>query len=242
MRASVSERKATEWVLSKRIFIQFDICPRELKNRNISSFSELLLWLSVFQVLNVSFSPFGHTHFDMDHSLCADTNRLKLRNALTMTESHDQLSQWYSNPTVVSSLQELAMFSRLCTENDCVITINLLTQYQFFRFTKTQETGNERDVFYLMSPRSKVTCTAYRHWKSLKSKDEEICPLNLPQIWHKPHMNCRGPMITSAKLPVGVVLRSHGLTMNKNSVILWRSETGYTGPVGRLPLGPGHSH
>jgi len=59
------------------LFVQFDNCTRENKNRYTLSYLEMLVANGVYQELYASFLPIGHTHEDVDQAFSRISQRLK---------------------------------------------------------------------------------------------------------------------------------------------------------------------
>ena len=133
------------------------------------SYLELLVLSSVFDVIEASFLPIGHTHCDIDQAFSATSNRLRTHNAVTLSDMHKELSQCYNERTTVTHLDQVANFSGLCDQVHCCNHIEGMTQFRFFRFSCSQE-ANESE-----SQGPNRTCICHvRHratddWKTLES-------------------------------------------------------------------------
>jgi hypothetical protein len=54
--------------IPKKLFLQMDNCWRENKNRFVLAFCDRLVALGVFESVQLSFLPVGHTHEGRDSS------------------------------------------------------------------------------------------------------------------------------------------------------------------------------
>ncbi|XP_061190665.1 uncharacterized protein LOC133198638 [Saccostrea echinata] len=70
--------------LPQRLYIQADNCARENKNRFVLGFCELLVRLSIFHEVHLSFLHVGHTHEDIDAAFSQLAMRLRRSEAETM--------------------------------------------------------------------------------------------------------------------------------------------------------------
>jgi hypothetical protein len=52
--------------LPPKLFLQFDNCVRENKNRMVFTALSLLVHFDIFEEIEVGFMPVGHTHDDID--------------------------------------------------------------------------------------------------------------------------------------------------------------------------------
>lgn len=92
------------------LFVQLDNCPRENKNHLFLVFTEALLMWGVFESVEVSFFPIGHTHCDVDQSFIATAATLNVRDAVTLNDLHNQLRlccNKYSQGQPVEGVDEL---------------------------------------------------------------------------------------------------------------------------------------
>lgn len=160
MCAPILNDKSQEGPLPKCLFFQLGNIRRENKNRYTLSVLELLVRLSVFEDVTVSFLPVWYTHCDICQSFSATSNGLRHQDAVMMTYLHDHLSQCCNIHTLLSNLKEVANFSSLYDKTDCMNTINLLTKYPFFRFTRTQKERSGSDECDFISSGCELKCTA----------------------------------------------------------------------------------
>ena len=54
--------------LPRRLFLQFDNCTRENKNRFLFPYLQSIVQMSIFDEIILGFSPVGNTHEDIDQS------------------------------------------------------------------------------------------------------------------------------------------------------------------------------
>lgn len=129
--------KARDGKLPSTFFVQLDNSRRENKNKYSLSYFESLVRWGVFKVVEISFLPIGHTHCDVDQCFSTTSHRLRHNDAVTMSNLHEQLSKCFNRHTVVSAMKECVNFSGLCDKLECVNTLTNITQYRFFRFSRT---------------------------------------------------------------------------------------------------------
>jgi hypothetical protein len=82
--------------LPKTLYLQFDNCWRENKNTYTEKFLEWLVERGVHRVVNVSFLPVGHTHFDPDQLASRIDEVLKHRNVTSIDELIRLLNMCYT--------------------------------------------------------------------------------------------------------------------------------------------------
>ena len=117
-------------------FIQADNCTRENKNRFLLSYLELLVKKGVFEELQISFLPIGHTHANIDQAFSSVATRLKLERAITDVELLNLLRNCYNPRAYAEAMEEMANFSGLCLRTGCTRNVVGFTPFRFFRIIR----------------------------------------------------------------------------------------------------------
>ena len=159
--------------LPPTLFVQVDNCSRENKNRYLMSYFEFLVRQGVFSTVEVGFLPVGHTHEDIDQAFSKTSERLKLNNAITLDDLHEQLSFCYGEEAKVQQLRRLVNWSGLCEQTNCLRKIDNITQFRYFRIRRIGKT-NAVDSF---------SGLYYSEWHVKHKWSDE---------WKKLFNNCRG--------------------------------------------------
>ena len=128
-------KKRSEGPLPKKLYIQLDNCSRENKNRYVLGYCEYLVAHSVFDSVEVGFLPVGHTHEDIDQAFSQTSSRLRVHDAITLSDMHHELRQAYKHNTHVEHLRRLANWSGLCDTENCLRKVDKATQWRYFEFT-----------------------------------------------------------------------------------------------------------
>lgn len=183
---------ARDSCLPKTLFIQLDNCWRENKNKYLLSYIEYLVLRGVFEEVYVSFLPIGHTHVDIDQTFSTTSNRMRVNDAMTMTEMHEQLSKCYNEQTIVSRIKNCANWSGLCDKTNAIHRLTNITQHRYFRFKTERSTSGEFDAKCVVS----VKGTLREEWRLLTTGAENgaACFLKfVPNIEDMPPENLRSP-------------------------------------------------
>lgn len=125
--------------LPRRFNLQVDNCGRENKNKFVFSFLECLVQWGVFDEVIVGFLPVGHTHEDIDQTFSRTSERLRNRDAITLSDLHNELSQTYNKNTQVSHMDKIANWSGLCGKEKCLTSVEGVSQFQYFRIVLNKE-------------------------------------------------------------------------------------------------------
>lgn len=143
-------RKRATGPLPPKLFLQLDNCSRENKNRYVMAYLEFLVANSVFSCVEAGFLPVGHTHEDIDQAFSRTSTRLRVTNAITLTDLHTALRKTFDGHAHVEHMKRLANWSGLCDETNCLRKINHITQWRYFLFVQdtasaTDKEGNDSD-------------------------------------------------------------------------------------------------
>lgn len=122
------------------LFVQLDNCTRENKNGFLMSYLKCLVRWGLFEEVNVSFLPIGHTHEDIDQHFSCTSRRLRSNIAITLEDLHEQLRNAYSGHSVVTHIGHVANFSQLCVNSKCLNKMEPFSAYRFFKFNRSQST------------------------------------------------------------------------------------------------------
>lgn len=128
-------RRRTEGPIPKKLFVQLDNCTRENKNRYVMGFFEMLVSKSVFDSVEVGFLPIGHTHEDVDQCFSTTSARLRLHNAVTLNELHEQLRFAYGGNVQVEHMRRIINWSGLCDMVGCLRKIDKISIWRYFLFS-----------------------------------------------------------------------------------------------------------
>ena len=127
--------KRAEGPLPPKLYIQLDNCSRENKNRYFMSYCEMLVASLVFDSVEIGFLPVGHTHEDVDQAFSQTSARLRVHNAITLSDMHDELRETYKQNVNIEHLRRIVNWSGLCEQENCVRKVDKLTQWRYFLFT-----------------------------------------------------------------------------------------------------------
>ena len=129
--------KRDEGPLPTKFHVQLDNCSRENKNKYALSYFEMLVMLGVFESVEVSFLPVGHTHEDVDQCFSQTSTHLRVHNAVTLNELHRELRKTNKGSVVqVNHMQRIANWSGLCDQENCLRRIDRVTQWRYFLFCR----------------------------------------------------------------------------------------------------------
>lgn len=115
------------------IFVQLDNCIRETKNKYFLSYLYFLVHMGVFDEVQASFLPVGHTHIYVDQSFSTTTDRLRCQDKITMADLESEVQKCYNSLTTVSSLKHVANWSELCNQQYYCNSIHHITNYLYFK-------------------------------------------------------------------------------------------------------------
>lgn len=152
---TINHKYQEELQLPPTMFIQVDNCTRENKNKYFLSYLESLVARGVFQSVQVSFLPVGHTHEDIDQSFSVITRHLKHKAAHTLSELHSEMAKAFHDKVIVANMDHIGNYSGLVDLERCVRKIPGVSQYRYFSFTRSV-TGCSSEGFF------KTTCVVKR--------------------------------------------------------------------------------
>jgi len=110
------------------LFIQTDNCTRENKNTFFLSYCEALVAWGVV-----------HTHEDIDQLFSETARALRIRQAFSLDQMADILRTSYNPRPTVEVIENMANYSGLCRDTNCVQIDNhpAFSIYRFFRFVRS---------------------------------------------------------------------------------------------------------
>ena len=126
--------------IAPTFYVQVDNCSRENKNRYAMSYLEFLVARNVFDVVEVSFLPVGHTHEDIDQAFSCTPCRLKVNNAITLHDLHHEFKQCYNESTTVGHMKRVVNWSGMCEEQKCIRGVTNFTHFRYFKFVRSTQT------------------------------------------------------------------------------------------------------
>lgn len=129
------QSRVTQGPLPRTLYIQVDNTSRENKNRFFLSYCESLVSRQVFDDVQVSFLPVGHTHEDIDQSFSVTADRLRHNDAITLEDLHSQLRQTYNSHTQVSRMACVVNWSGLVEAEKCLRPVKQFTKFRYFSFS-----------------------------------------------------------------------------------------------------------
>lgn len=100
--------------LPRKLYLQMDNCVRENKNKYVLGYLSWLVERGVFEEIELSFLPVGHTHEDIDQLFSRLAIALKGRNAVDRTELYSVIRDAYvkwDQPPCCSHLESVANMS-----------------------------------------------------------------------------------------------------------------------------------
>ncbi len=152
----LSER-VNQSTLPRTFYIQVDNCTKENKNRFLFSYIESLIHWNIFDQVEVSFLPVGHTHEDIDQTFSRTSDRLRCNNAITLRDLHHELKQVYNDQTSVVSMKNVANWSGLCEKESCLTNIKNFSKFRYFRFNREASKENGDEIATTCMVRTSVT-------------------------------------------------------------------------------------
>jgi len=102
-----------------KLFIQMDNCSRENKNKFLMSYLDALVRWGIFNGIEASFLPVGHTHCDIDQAFSSTSNRLRTHNTVTLKDLQSELRHCYNDNTVVNDIKQVINWTGLCDQTNC---------------------------------------------------------------------------------------------------------------------------
>lgn len=138
-------RKRKEGPLPPKLFVQLDNCSRENKNKYVLAYMELLVAYQVFDSVECGFLPVGHTHEDVDQAFSTTSSRLRVTNAITLSDLHSVLRLSYGGQVHVQHMKRVANFSGLCDQTNCLRRIDKVTQWRYFLFCSENDPEQPRE-------------------------------------------------------------------------------------------------
>lgn len=100
-----------EGALPPTMYVQFDNCSRENKNKFFLSYLESLVARGVFLEVQVSFLPVGHTHEDIDQAFSVVARHLKTKDAHTMTELIQDIKHSWGKESLVAQMKNVVNYT-----------------------------------------------------------------------------------------------------------------------------------
>lgn len=126
---------STRKVSWQTLHIQMEHGTREIKNRCIFSYIECLVIGSFFRHVEVSLLSMKHTHEDIDQAFSKKSERLKIIDAITLSDFHAVLRRTYRSDAHVLHMKSVANWSGLCEQEEILNPVQTYSQFRFFSFT-----------------------------------------------------------------------------------------------------------
>jgi hypothetical protein len=111
----LQEIEAKKGKLPKKLYLQMDNCVRENKNKYVLGYLSWLVQRGVFEEIELSFLPVGHTHEDIDQMFSRIAIHLRGRDAHHQFQMHDAVHGAYQSCSGVRPV---------CAEIDAVANIS----------------------------------------------------------------------------------------------------------------------
>lgn len=167
--------RTQQGVLPSTFYIQLDNTSRENKNRYLFSYLESLVTWRLFDDVQASFLPVGHTHEDIDQTFSRTAERLRSNDAITLGDLQYQLRQTYNNETSVTSMSSVANWSGLCENERCLRRVSQFSQYRYFRFGRVLAAVEGDEGTGKVDCVCSVKCGVTDEWKHLPvGKGQEV--------------------------------------------------------------------
>lgn len=194
---TINHKYQEEGRLPPTMFIQVDNCTRENKNKYFLSYLESLVARGVFQSVQVSFLPVGHTHEDIDQSFSVITRHLRHKAAHTLSELHTEVAKAFHDKVTVANMDHIANYSGLVDQDRCVRKLSGISQYRYFSFTRSG-TGSCSEGFF------KTICVVKRtfaqDWATLVPGSKVGILYSVPNLANTPTYETRPPSNASEVL------------------------------------------
>ncbi len=182
--------------LPREFYVQLDNCSRENKNHYLMAYLESLVAWDVFDVVEASFLPVGHTHEDIDQIFSVTSSRLRVNDAVTLSDLHFQLSQTLGGRTRVTEMKRVLNWSGLCSQENCIKKLTNITQFRFFKFSRAKEgsAASQGSVPFKTCGHTKRTCSD--EWTPMASSPKSLVQGVLPfcpQLRNTPSITIKCP-------------------------------------------------
>jgi hypothetical protein len=99
--------------LPKTLYLQLDNCPRENNNSHIVAFCNWLVQRFIFDTIELSFLPVGHTHNECDQIASRISFACRHNDILIRGDLAKIIRDCYTPKPLVTHLHEVADFKRL---------------------------------------------------------------------------------------------------------------------------------
>ena len=176
-----------EGFLPPTIYIQLDNCSRENKNHYLLSYLESLVGLGVFNDVQASFLPVGHTHEDIDQVFSSLARHLRTTDAHTMTELIKEMKNTWKRESIVAEMKNMINYSDLCEYQKLLTRVQGISQFRYFRFTRATDN----------SPPFKTNCHVKRslsdNWNPLRPGTYSGILKEIPNFMNAPPLQTNPP-------------------------------------------------
>ena len=128
--------------LPPNLYLQLDNTTKENKNNMLFAYLAWLLQREVFQAIEVSFLPVGHTHEDIDQLFSCTSRRLRDRDVKTRKEFERELEMSYRGlmgKPIVGHVDSVIDWKKWLEDNKLYIEMPPFTQYHHFRLERDAE-------------------------------------------------------------------------------------------------------
>lgn len=126
-------RNYPERSMPETLFIQFDNCWRDNKNRYVFAFLALMVALSIVKVVEVSFLMVGHTHEDIDGIFGNIAQALMKHNALHLLALFEKIKESLKDgsihPCLISKVYDYKKWLTPCVN----MNMKYFTKHHRFR-------------------------------------------------------------------------------------------------------------
>lgn len=139
-------QRDTEGHFPETLFVQFDNCTRENKNKYTMAYLESLVSWGMFKEVIAAFLPVGHTHEDIDQAFSCTSRRLRTNDAITLEDLQSELKHVYNEETKVISMEKIANFSGLCENENILNKIPPFSHLRYFKF-KSNGKSTSADLY-----------------------------------------------------------------------------------------------
>lgn len=129
---------ATSPLLPDTLFVHFDDCTRENKNRYMFAYLKCLLHSGAFMSIETGILSVGNTRKDIDQAFSKTSNRLHSENDVTLSDFHDVLQKIFAGAVAVVYWKVIVSWSGLCEHSKTINIVRLFHSTNTFLSRKCQ--------------------------------------------------------------------------------------------------------
>jgi hypothetical protein len=111
-----------------------DNCARENKNRYVLSYCNYLIQQKVFNTIELSFLPVGHTHEDIDQMFSRFAEYFRTYDAPSISDFMKGIKSAYTPVPIVERIYEILDFKSIINSEDILNIIEGMNLFSKFKF------------------------------------------------------------------------------------------------------------